>query len=85
MGYYCPQATQYATQFPCPAGTFSNRTNLQNVTQCTTCLAGQYCLTAGLIHPTGLCRGGYFCRYGASTDACDDDSRLLRQSRPPGV
>ncbi len=25
-GYYCPNGTQYAEQFPCPRGTFNNLT-----------------------------------------------------------
>ena len=25
-GYYCPNGTEYAEQYPCPRGTFNNRT-----------------------------------------------------------
>ena len=25
-GYYCPNGTEYAEQYPCPRGTYNNRT-----------------------------------------------------------
>ena len=25
-GYYCPEGTEFAAQFPCPAGTYNNNT-----------------------------------------------------------
>lgn len=28
-GYYCPINTEFATQYPCPTGTFSNDTSLE--------------------------------------------------------
>ena len=34
-------------------GTFSNVTNLQLVSECYDCPGGYYCLTEGLIEPTG--------------------------------
>ena len=27
-GYYCPLRTEYSTQYPCPAGTYTTATNL---------------------------------------------------------
>jgi hypothetical protein len=27
-GYYCPNGTEHAEQYPCPKGTFNNRTGL---------------------------------------------------------
>ena len=66
-GHYCPAETTYATEFPCPVGTFSNRTQLQAADDCSDCLPGMYCLTTGLLAPIGLCEPGYYCGGGSST------------------
>ena len=42
-GHYCPAGTSTDTQYPCPAGTYSSRTDLFSSAQCTTCEAGYYC------------------------------------------
>lgn len=42
-GHYCPIRTEYATQYPCPAGTFTIATNLQAASACTQCPAGKWC------------------------------------------
>ena len=65
-GAYCPNGTAFATQFLCPNGTFSNRTQLRSAGQCTPCLAGQYCATEGLQQPTGPCGVGYYCAGGSA-------------------
>lgn len=46
-------------------GTYSNGTNLQNVSDCSPCPGGQYCETDGLTTPTGLCGEGYYCPEGS--------------------
>ena len=62
-GYYCPTGADTATYIACPAGsyclsgsqqptecpmgTFSNVTALSAQAQCTQCLTGFYCPTAG--------------------------------------
>lgn len=46
-------------------GTYSNATNLQNVSDCSPCPGGQYCETDGLTTPTGLCGEGYYCPEGS--------------------
>lgn len=47
-GYFCPPQTSTATQFPCPAGTYSPATNLHDVTQCLDCSPGSYCPQASI-------------------------------------
>ena len=65
-GYYCPEATEYSTQFPCPNGTFSNSTSASSVADCQACLPGQYCFTEALTAPDGACASGFYCGGGAS-------------------
>lgn len=36
-GHYCPQGTQHPEQYPCPAGSYSPRTNLVASAECETC------------------------------------------------
>ena len=57
-GYYCPNNTEFATQYACPVGTFNNVTHRVSVTQCQTCAAGMYCDTTGLSTPAGECDAG---------------------------
>ena len=65
VGHYCPQNTG-ADWKPCPAGTYNPQTGLRNVTQCTQCDGGKYCLAPGLSSVSGNCTAGYFCRVGKS-------------------
>lgn len=53
-GHYCTNGTKYATEFPCPSGTFSNRTHLAASSECTACAPGMYCAATGLIGETSL-------------------------------
>ena len=57
-GYYCPAKTKYATEYPCPRGTFNNQTHRVSVDDCMPCSGGSYCETEGLSEPTGLCNPG---------------------------
>ena len=43
-GYTCPLGTQYATQFPCRAGTYTAATNLLSQEGCTQCGLGDLLL-----------------------------------------
>ena len=65
-GYYCPEETMFARQYPCPSGTYSNTTGLHSVVGCTSCPEGDYCGDEGLLEPTGDCSPGYFCVINAS-------------------
>ena len=62
-GYYCPKQTG-SNWIPCPAGTFSNRTSLYDVSECESCSEGEYCAGDLRIQPNGLCSEGYYCRIG---------------------
>jgi len=56
MGSYCPEGTQDPQQ--CPLGTFSNKTELSDISQCEPCTEGFYCGGNGLIEPSGECSPG---------------------------
>jgi hypothetical protein len=61
-GYYCPEGQR----FPCPVGTYSDKSNLVQASDCSTCPAGQYCI-GGQDAPTGDCQAGYYCAPGSSS------------------
>ena len=42
-GYVCPEGTRFAEEYPCPAGSYANRTNLVDLSQCLPCLPGFVC------------------------------------------
>jgi len=60
VGHYCPAGTASATQFACPNGTYTNRTDLSSASQCTDCPAGSYC-SGGMSAPDAACAAGYYC------------------------
>ncbi|XP_021231889.1 SCO-spondin-like isoform X4 [Numida meleagris] len=60
-GYYCPPGTKAGNQYPCPAGTYSNKTGLRNPRECLPCPGGMFCASAGLVSPSGPCLPGYYC------------------------
>lgn len=62
-GHYCPEGTQAANQFPCSAGSYTNKTNLDNQNQCEICPRGWFCLQ-GSTTPTGICFVGHWCPQG---------------------
>lgn len=63
QGYYCPLGTQSPTQHPCPAGSWSNLTNLLSHNECYECPKGWYCLLASP-KPSGICKEGHYCPPG---------------------
>ena len=67
QGYYCPQETEFAEQYPCDIGTFNNITGRANQSECTPCLGGFYCGRPGLVYPETPCQAGYYCKSGAKT------------------
>ena len=42
-GYFCPNGTIADDQYPCPSGTYSNRTDLASADECDACPLGYYC------------------------------------------
>ncbi|XP_053362892.1 sushi, von Willebrand factor type A, EGF and pentraxin domain-containing protein 1-like [Clarias gariepinus] len=64
-GYYCPKGTRYATQFPCPVGSYNPKEGADSLSSCLLCPAGHFCPFFGLAEPAGLCISGYWCREGS--------------------
>ena len=62
-GHYCPPGTGRANQYPCAAGSFSNRTNLESQENCTACPKGSFCI-GGQVSPTDVCPRGHYCPDG---------------------
>ncbi|KAG1697654.1 hypothetical protein DVH05_016093 [Phytophthora capsici] len=56
--YYCPTATP--APVICPAGTYSNLTGQDSISDCTPTPAG-YFSVAGALEPTGVCSPGFYC------------------------
>lgn len=48
-GSYCPAGTKDAMEYLCLEGTYSNKTSLNNYTQCTACDPGYYCSGQGIM------------------------------------
>lgn len=53
-GSYCPAGTKDAMEYLCLEGTYSNKTSLNNYTQCTACDPGYYCSGQGIMSMTYL-------------------------------
>ena len=56
VGFYCPPDT--TTPIVCPAGTFNNFTNKQNISDCLACPAGQFCPISSIL-PMDCAAGSY--------------------------
>ena len=54
----CPKGTKRGTEFPCPAGTYNNRTGLERVQDCVPCITGHYC-PQGTTNPRECPRGTF--------------------------
>ncbi|XP_030258688.1 zonadhesin isoform X7 [Sparus aurata] len=65
QGRYCPEGTSLPV--PCPPGTYSDSLYLTDAFGCSPCPAGQFCGTAGLTRPSGLCQAGFYCPGGDTT------------------
>ncbi|CAM4612397.1 unnamed protein product [Lepidochelys kempii] len=60
-GHYCPRNTEFATQYPCPQGTYSQDLNTRDASKCQLCPPGKVCSKSGLTSPDGPCMPGWFC------------------------
>lgn len=65
LGHYCPRNTKFATQYPCPPGTYSDALNIWDASKCQLCPPGRVCSKPGLARPDGLCMPGWFCPPGS--------------------
>jgi hypothetical protein len=66
-GYYCPSGTTVSNENPCPAGTYSDRTDLWDPSQCTTCPSAFYCIAASKLADLVTCPQGYYCPVGTES------------------
>nr|XP_032658237.1 neurogenic locus notch homolog protein 3-like [Chelonoidis abingdonii] len=66
-GYYCPRNTEFATQYPCPPGTYSEQLNTRDASKCQLCPPGKVCSKSGLTSPDGPCTPGWFCPPGSAS------------------
>ncbi|XP_038634725.1 latent-transforming growth factor beta-binding protein 1-like [Scyliorhinus canicula] len=64
-GHFCPPRTEFATQYKCPRGTFSNKEGLTSAAECDLCPPGQFCSQEGLVKSSGSCFPGFYCLRGA--------------------
>ncbi|XP_028563977.2 uncharacterized protein LOC114585457 [Podarcis muralis] len=67
VGYYCPRGTKFATQFPCPRGTYSEILNIKTILDCQLCPPGKFCSKPGLVSPDGMCMPGWYCPPGSTS------------------
>nr|CCA16646.1 conserved hypothetical protein [Albugo laibachii Nc14] len=66
-GSFCPEATTSSDQYPCPSGTFSDRTGLILASECTACVPGAFC-PQGSASPTQCPAGTFNPNIGAGND-----------------
>ena len=69
--------TNYATEWPCPNGTFNNRTNIETLDECQSCSPGMFCDEEGLSVPAGDCSDGFYCGRGSNTPTPDESELSL--------
>jgi len=77
QGYYCPNGTQYATEYPCPPGTYRNDSLGQSADDCYLCPPGRYCANEANVYPDGPCEAGHFCVLGSATATPMDYNQFL--------
>lgn len=65
-GHYCPIRTEYSTQYPCPAGSFTTATTVTSAAGCTQCPAGKWC-DEGSINSSTDCPKNFYCPAGATS------------------
>ena len=70
-GHYCPAGTTTSTEFPCPEGTFSDRTDLHNMLHCDTCPKGFHCAAGTTTMNSQIieCIVNQYCPPGTKTSA----------------
>ena len=84
-GHYCLPGTTSATQYPCPEGTYSNRTGRSVVADCTRAGPGYYSAGTGNVLPTGQCAVGFYCPRGATTAKPSCNSTYCATGGPCGL
>ena len=67
-GYFCPEGTKRPEENPCPNGTYSNTPGVEFEGGCIKCDPGRACSGEALTAPNLVCRAGFYCVFGATTD-----------------
>lgn len=83
-GYYCPEATKYETEFPCPAGTYNYLKGQSALSACQDCPSQYYCPQGSGIGTANPCPKGYYCpqrtgvgnMYACPLGTYSDETRL---------
>lgn len=57
-GYYCPEKTKFAEEYPCPNATYNPDYGLHNKSQCKPCTLGHFC-EKGTVKPYECPLGTY--------------------------
>ena len=65
-GYYCPPGTTFSTEFPCPAGKYSDSDHIRDAEECVLCPAGFTCEEASTSSDITACAAGNVCPEGSS-------------------
>ncbi|XP_019743139.1 signal peptide, CUB and EGF-like domain-containing protein 3 [Hippocampus comes] len=65
QGFYCPEGS--STAQTCPEGSYGSRSALSDESECSLCGAGWHCDGVGLTKPSGICKGGFYCKGGAKS------------------
>lgn len=64
-GHFCPNGTEFATQYPCKPGSYNNVTDQASESSCKLCDPGKYCEGSARVWPNDLCDEGFFCSGGS--------------------
>lgn len=68
VGHYCPAGSTMANEFPCPAGTYTDRTDAHDVRHCLPCPRGYTCAAGSTTNNGNMveCEVGEFCELGSA-------------------
>ena len=69
QGYYCPEGTQTATQFPCSPGYYNDATGAHSVMACKHCGINNECPDFAMTSPT-QCTNGFYNDASTSATNC---------------
>ena len=67
IGHYCPNGTEFSTQYKCPAGTYNPVNGSTELADCLDCPGGEYCQGEANSAPTGYCYAGWYCSGGSDS------------------